>query len=70
LAANSEGEANFSTNYGDIDAVFVPKPQTCADFEITASDGSYPSGNVTFDGAGNVYCSATSNGAAVTIATH
>lgn len=30
-----EGEANFRTNYGDIDAVFVPKPQTFADFKIT-----------------------------------
>ncbi len=30
-----EGEANFRTNYGDLDAVFVPQPQTFADFKIT-----------------------------------
>ncbi len=38
-----EGEAAFRTNYGDIDAVFVPKPQTFADFKITEhrEDGGY-----------------------------
>jgi len=30
-----EGEANFRTNYGDFEAVFVPQPQTFADFKIT-----------------------------------
>jgi len=30
-----EGEADFHTNFGDIDVVFVPKPQTFADFKIT-----------------------------------
>ena|SRR2546422_4407769 len=30
-----EGEANFRTNYGDVDVVFVPKPQSFADFKIT-----------------------------------
>jgi len=30
-----EGEADFNTNYGNIDAVFLPKPQTFADFTIT-----------------------------------
>lgn len=38
-----EGEAAFRTDYGDIDAVFVPKPQTFADFKITEhrEDGGY-----------------------------
>jgi len=26
-----EGEANFRTNYGDLDVVFMPQPQTSAD---------------------------------------
>jgi hypothetical protein len=30
-----EGEANFTTNFGAFDAVFVPKPQTFADFKVT-----------------------------------
>ena len=30
-----EGEANFRTNYGDLDVVFVPQPQTFADLKIT-----------------------------------
>jgi len=29
-----EGQANFRTNYGDVQAVFMPKPQTFADFKI------------------------------------
>jgi len=29
------GEANFRTNYGEVDAVFMPHPQTFADFKIT-----------------------------------
>jgi hypothetical protein len=36
LRSTIEGEADFSTNYGNIDAVFLPKPQTFADFKITA----------------------------------
>ena len=37
------GEANLSTNYGDVDVVFLPKPQTFADFKITErrEDGGY-----------------------------
>ena len=35
LRSTIEGEVNFSTNYGDIDAVFVRKSQTFADFKIT-----------------------------------
>jgi len=30
-----EGEANFTTNYGAFDVIFMPKPQTFADFKIT-----------------------------------
>lgn len=30
-----EGEANFHTNYSDVDVVFLPKPQTFSDFTIT-----------------------------------
>jgi hypothetical protein len=30
-----EGEANFRTNYGDLDAVFMPQAHTFADFKIT-----------------------------------
>jgi len=29
-----EGEANFTTNFGGFDVVFLPKPQTFADFKI------------------------------------
>jgi hypothetical protein len=29
------GEADFRTNYGELVAVFMPKPQTFADFKIT-----------------------------------
>jgi hypothetical protein len=38
-----EGEANFHTNYGDVEAVFVPKPQTFAGFKINEhrEDGGY-----------------------------
>lgn len=35
LRSTVEGEANFRTNYGEVDAVFMPKPQTFADFKIT-----------------------------------
>ncbi len=35
LRSTIEGEANFHTNLGDIDVVFMPKPQTFADFKIT-----------------------------------
>ena len=35
LASTIEGEACFSTNRGGIDVVFLPKPQTFADFKIT-----------------------------------
>ena len=35
LRSTIEGEANFRTNLGDIDVVFMPKPQTFADFKIT-----------------------------------
>jgi hypothetical protein len=30
-----EGEANFTTNYGGFDVIFLSKPQTFADFKIT-----------------------------------
>jgi len=30
-----EGEADFRTNYGEVDAVFMPKPQTFAGFRIS-----------------------------------
>ena len=38
-----EGEANFRTNYGDVEAVFVPKPQTFSSFKINErrEDGGY-----------------------------
>lgn len=38
-----EGEASFRTNYGDLDAVFMPQPQTFADFKITEhrEDGGF-----------------------------
>jgi hypothetical protein len=35
LQSSVEGEACFSTNYGGLDVVFLPKPQTFSDFEIT-----------------------------------
>lgn len=35
LRSTIEGEASFRTNAGDIDAVFLPKPQTFSDFKIT-----------------------------------
>jgi hypothetical protein len=35
LRSTIEGEANFHTNYGDFEVVFLPKPQTFADFKIT-----------------------------------
>jgi hypothetical protein len=35
LQSTVGGEACFSTNYGGIDVVFLPKPQTFADFNIT-----------------------------------
>jgi len=35
LRSTVEGEANFRTNYGEVDAVFMPKTQTFADFKIT-----------------------------------
>jgi hypothetical protein len=43
LQSTVEGEFCFRTNRGDIDVVFVPKPQTFADFKITEhrEDGGY-----------------------------
>jgi len=35
LHSTIEGEADFRTNLGDIDVVFVPKSQTFIDFKIT-----------------------------------
>jgi hypothetical protein len=35
LRSTIEGEACFRTDYGDIEVVFLPKPQTFADFKIT-----------------------------------
>jgi hypothetical protein len=35
LRSTIAGEASFRTDAGDIDAVFLPKPQTFADFKIT-----------------------------------
>jgi hypothetical protein len=35
LESTVEGEACFSTNYGGIDVIFLPKPQTFAEFDIT-----------------------------------
>src|ERR1700690_1600743 len=35
LQSTVEGEADFQTTSGDIDVVFLPKPQTFADFKIT-----------------------------------
>ena len=49
-----EGEANFRTNYGEVDVVFIPKPQTFADFKITErrEGGGYL---YTFGGAPRVW---------------
>jgi len=43
LRSTVEGEASFRTNYGDVDAVFMPKPQTFAGFRITEhrEDGGF-----------------------------
>jgi hypothetical protein len=35
LVSTIEGEACFSTDYGGIDVIFLPTPQTFADFKIT-----------------------------------
>ncbi len=35
MRSTVEGEANFTTNYGGFDVIFLPKPQTFADFKIT-----------------------------------
>jgi len=35
IRSTVEGEANFDTNYGGIEVVFMPKPRTFADFKIT-----------------------------------
>jgi hypothetical protein len=35
LESTVEGEACFSTNFGGLDVVFLPQPQTFSDFEIT-----------------------------------
>ncbi len=35
LVSTIEGEACFSTNFGGVDVIFLPKPQTFADFKIT-----------------------------------
>ena len=35
MQSTVEGEANFRTNFGEVDAVFLPKPQTFASFRIT-----------------------------------
>lgn len=34
LHSTIEGEASLRTNYGDLDVVFMPKPQTFSDFKI------------------------------------
>ncbi len=38
-----EGEVNYHTNYGDVTAFFLPKPQTFANFKITEhrEDGGF-----------------------------
>jgi hypothetical protein len=43
LRSTVEGEANFTTNYGSFDVIFLPKPQTFRDFKITErrKDGGY-----------------------------
>jgi hypothetical protein len=35
LHSTVEGETDFRTNYGEVDAVFMPKPQTFAGFRIS-----------------------------------
>jgi hypothetical protein len=35
LRSTIAGEANFITNYGSFDIIFLPKPQTFANFKIT-----------------------------------
>jgi hypothetical protein len=35
IRSTVEGEANFTTNYGGFDVIFLPKPQNFADFKIT-----------------------------------
>jgi hypothetical protein len=35
MRSTVEGEANFTTNYGAFDVIFMPKPQTFSDFKIT-----------------------------------
>jgi hypothetical protein len=34
MRSTVEGEVNFRTNYGEVDAVFMSKPQNFADFKI------------------------------------
>lgn len=43
LQSTVEGEACFSTNYGAIDVIVLPRPQTFSDFKITErrKDGGY-----------------------------
>jgi hypothetical protein len=38
-----EGEVDYQTNYGDVTAFFLPRPQTFADFKITEhrEDGGF-----------------------------
>ena len=51
-----EGEANLHTNYGDVTAFFLPKPQTFGDFTITEhrEDGGFL---YTFAGTPRVWAS-------------
>jgi hypothetical protein len=35
LHSTVEGEANFRTNYGEVDAVFMPRPETFGGFKIS-----------------------------------
>jgi hypothetical protein len=35
MSSTIAGEANFQTNYGSVDVVFLPETQTFADFKIT-----------------------------------
>jgi hypothetical protein len=54
MRSTIEGEANFRTNYGDVDVVFVPTPQTFSDFKINEhrQDGGFL---YTFAGAPRVW---------------
>jgi hypothetical protein len=54
LESTVEGEFSFNTNRGGIGVVFVPKPQTFADFKITEhrEDGGYA---YTFSGTPRVH---------------